>query len=268
MKIILTCHPDFFSFKQILSYSFCIHLFLSQSRKMFTLSQQWSNCCEWPWPNIALCLSLCSYSVPALMQSLLSWAALLHRGYTHSGLGEAAHPKTSHRTYQLHDWWWVAQTQAPNQSVQHTLLSPHVRYCDPTVLRLLHSWGDLEEHRNSIPKRWKAKGNSLQRSKMWYTPKITLFYLSVDFKSFISKTVKKTLRITPVSISMASCWFSFHKAQLNQYDYFKNNKPVQKGDCICLSALKFKNSCTDAISGWGWRQPCEWKIKMCNINQP
>lgn len=81
----------------------------------------------------------------------------------------------------------------------------------------------------------------------------------------------KNLYASPISISMASYWFNFrwwsYRAQLSQYDYFKNNKHVQKGDCICLSSLKFKNSCTDAISGWGWRQPCEWKPKMYNRNQ-
>lgn len=90
-------------------------------------------------------------------------------------------------------------------------------------------------------------------------------------KVLLIKQWKKILSACPISISMAFHhqlpWWSYG-AQLNHYNYFKNNRHVHKGDCIWLSALKFKNSCTDAISGWGWRQPCEWKPKMCNINQP
>lgn len=99
-----------------------------------------------------------------------------------------------------------------------------------------------------------------------------LLYLSIGSKILLIKQWKnKIVSAFPIAISMV-----FHHqpplwsygAQLSHYDYFKNNRHVQKGACIWLSALKFKNSCTDAISGWEWRQPCEWKPKMSTINQP
>jgi len=80
---------------------------------------------------------------------------------------------------------------------------------------------------------------------------IASFYLKLDFKSFVSKTVKKSCMSLPFQFQWVPTDLTTTdevRAQLSQYDYFKNNKRVQKGDCICLSTLKFKHSCTDAIS--------------------
>lgn len=222
------------NFKQASNYNFCLRYFLPRSWKISIFSSPRRKCCGWPQPNTALCLNQCSYSAPAPTWSLLSWADRLHRGCTHTGPGgETAHPRTSHRAYQIlavllaPNWGQVCSDPSTNPvtAAAHSPPSGTHRHLWTTSKINALLWapkllpfkfftpssiprGHLQRCRNSVPKRWEAEGNSTWGANVWYTHRIAPFYLNVDFKSFVYKTVKKSY-MPLVSVSTASYWFNF-----------------------------------------------------------